>query len=561
MSTDPVAQHLSFPFSLKKSRIAAEILLLMLGGLAAAGASAQAVPTPGSVLDTLPPQAPVTPAPGRAASVELPAVRDLQNLDPNGPRMEVSGFRIVGNQSVDTASLQALLAGQAGKPLNLYELNKIARTLTDYYQDRGFPVARALIPAQRIAGGEVTIEVIEGRVDKTVFSGNRSYSAGLLERWGEPLAGHTVRTDTLEERLLKIGDLPGLDVRAVLRPGAEYGTTTVDVAVQEDPVEGQVSLNNYGRREVGETRLDASVNINNPFGIGDQLGFRGSYSAGGLIKMAGLNYSLPLNVEGTRLGLSYTAVDYGIGGALSALDINGKSQLGSVTVIHPFLRSQPENLYGTFSVRAFKGKQSTGSLPLSDNSVVVMEAGTAWNRIDKNSNVAAAGLRVSTNFRDSDDGLKDNAHKFKIDGEASYLYRLAKSWDLRLAGAAQWSPDTLSDAEKFSLGGPNSVRGYPAADVRGDRGAFASLELRYRSVVDGIPGYVSLFTDGGYTARVNPGPGTPHSNTISSAGLGLTFFPGKELSIEVAAAVPTSSLDPSDPRKHGRVWLNLTTYF
>ena len=534
---------------------------MMLGAAAAAGASAQAIPTPGAVLESVRPQTPAVPAPGQAVPLDLPAVSDTQNLDPNAPRLAVSGFRIVGNRSVDAAVLQALLEGQGGKPLNVYELNKVARILADYYHEHGFPVARAVIPAQRIDGGVVTIEVIEGRVDKTAFSGNRSYSPEFLARWGAPLTGEAVRTESLEERLLKIGDLPGLDVRAVLRPGAEYGTTTVDVLVQEDPVEGQVSLNNYGRREVGETRLDASVNLNNPFGIGDQLGFRGSYSAGGLIKMAGLNYSLPLNVQGTRLGLSYTAVDYAIGGELSALDIHGKSQLGSVSLIHPFLRRQAENLFGTFSVRTFKGEQSTGPLPLSDTSVTVMEIGTAWNRIDGKGNVASAGLRASTNFQDSNDGLDNDAHKFKLDGEASYLYRLGGSWDLRLAGAAQWAPDTLSDAEKFSLGGPNSVRGYPTADVRGDRGGFASIELRYRGVLDGVPGYVSLFADGGYAASVNPGPGVPRSNTISSAGLGVTFFPGKELSIEVAAAVPTSSLDPSDPRKHGRVWLNLTTYF
>jgi hemolysin activation/secretion protein len=491
----------------------------------------------------------------------LPAAPDAQSLDPNAPRMQVSGFRIVGNQTVDTATLQALVDDQAGKAYNLFELNKLARRITDHYQGQGYPVARAVIPAQKISSGVVTIEVIEGKIDKFVFRGNDSYDAEFLARWGQPLVGEQVRIAPLEQRMLKINDLPGLEARAVLTPGAEYGTTTVDVSVEEDPVEGQVSINNYGREEVGEHRLDASVNLNNPFGIGDQLGFRGSYSQGGLIKMAGLNYSLPLNVDGTRLAINYTAVDYSIGGSLAALDINGETTLGGITVIHPFLRSPKENLFGTFNVRSFSGKQLMSDSPISKNSVVVMEAGMAWNRIDDRSNVTAAGLRVSSNFRDSREGERTDAQKFKIDGEISRLQRLGKTWDLKLAASAQWSPDTLADAEKFSLGGPTSVRGYPAADVRGDRGAFASIEVRYRTELGSVPSYLSLFTDGGYTARVHPGPGVSRSNTIGSAGFGVTLFPTKTLIAELAAAVPTGDLDPNDSRKNGRIWFNLTRTF
>lgn len=550
----------SLVFSTKPG-LSTQLLVLTLGSFSAGGAAAQAVPTPGAVFETVRPTAPAIPAPKQEKSLTLPAPSDKLALDPNAPGSPVSGFRIVGNHAIDSTLLQGLVAAEAGKTLNLFQLYKVARIISDHYHSKGFPVARAVIPAQKIEGGVVTIEVIEGKVDKVVFRGNDSYSDEFLARWSEPLVGQQVQVTPLEERMLKIGDLPGLDARAVLTPGDEYGTTTVDVGVEENRVDGQVSVNNYGRREVGTHRIDASVNVNNPFGIGDQLGFRGSYSQGGLVKMAGINYSLPLNIEGTRLALNYTAVDYGIGGDLAALDINGKTTLGGISVMHPFLRSQNENLFGTFSVRSFSGEQLTSDIPISKNSIRVMEAGLAWNRIDDRANITTAGLRVSSNFRDSRGGARTDAQKFKIDGEASHLQRLTKTWDLKLSASAQWSPDTLADAEQFSLGGPTSVRGYPAADVRGDRGAFASMEVRYRTALASMPSFVSVFADGGYTSRVNPGPGTPHSNSLGSAGVGLTVFPTKTMIAEVAAAIPTGKLDPSDPRKNGRIWFNLTKTF
>ncbi|XYJ12690.1 ShlB/FhaC/HecB family hemolysin secretion/activation protein [Telluria sp. B2] len=550
-----------------KRTVIAEVVVLILSGMFALDAAAQSqvpvqsVPTPGAVLESTRAAESPIPPPKKESGLVLPRSADGQQLDPNAPRTLVKAFRIVGNKEIDAATLHRLVDAEAGKPLNLFELHRITRLVTDFYRKQGFPVARAVIPAQRVEDGNVTIEVIEGRIDRTTFTGNELYSEPFLQRWSAPLLGQAVRVEPLEERVLTLNDLPGLTTRAVLIPGLGYGTTTTEFLVSEKAYDGEVSVNNYGRPEIGRTRVDASANLNNPFGIGDQLGVRTSVSEHGLLKLGGLNYSLPLNVQGTRLALSYTHINYGISGELARLDIKGKSQLASATVIHPFLRSAQENLYGTFAVRSFAGEQSALDVELSKSRVSVFEAGTAWNHIDDDFNVATAGLRVSSNFNGYKEDHSNVGQKFKIDGEVSYLYNLTPAWNVKLAGAAQWTPDTLADAEKFSLGGPTSVRGYPSADVRGDRGAFASVELRYRTTLFGAPGWFGVFADGGRVSRVEAVEGQPKSNAIGSAGIGATFFPTKGTQLEVLAAKPTSSLDPSDMRKNGRVWVNLTTRF
>lgn len=540
--------------------LTAELLVFVIGSLSAVGVAAQTVPTPGAIFESVRPPAGPIPTPQTQSPLARPPPVQ-QDLDPNAARTPVSEFRIVGNQAIDRATLDAVIAAQPRKPYNLFELNKVARLITDLYQARGYVVARAVIPAQKIESGVVTIEVIEGKIDQVAFSGNAVYSQALLARWGQPLVGQVVNLVPLEERMLLINDLPGMEARAVLTPGAVYGATKVDVSVQEKQVDGQVSVNNNGRREVGEDRVDASINVNNPFGIGDQLGVRASYSEHALIKMLGINYSVPLDVMGTRLAINYIRVKYRIGGDLSALDINGTSSLGGAAVSHPFLRSKDENLFGTVGARTFSGKQLTSDIPLTSNSIFVLEAGLSWNRIDSNANVSAAAVRISSNFKDSAQGTRTDAQKFKVDGEASELLRVSANWDLRLSGSAQWAPDTVSDAEKFSLGGPASVRGYPSADVRGDRGAFASVEARYRTELGGVPAYVSVFADGGHVFRINPGPGNPRSDSIGSAGVGFTFFPSKSIMIETMAAAPTGKLDPSDAHHNGRLWFNLTKTF
>lgn len=543
--------------ALAPARIAGALMLAGLVGPVAA----QTALTPGAVMETVRPAGTPLPAEPGAAPVVPAAKEEAGALDPNAPRFTVNAFHVTGAVAVGNAELEALLAPHAGKAYNLFELHKLLQLITTRYREAGYPVARAVIPAQKITDGVVQVEVIEGRVDQVAFSGNERYDDAFLARWGKPLVGETVRLPTLEERMLLIDDLPGLETRAILAPGKEYATTSVEVQVDEKPYEGSISVNNHGRREVGSDRVDAAVNLNNPLRIGDQLGIRTSISEQGLLKLAGLSYSLPLNTAGTRLGLSYTRVEYGLTGKeLDVLDLEGKSELGSITLLHPLRRSRTENLYGTFAVRTFHGTQFALGEFLSASNVTVAEVGLAWNRVSLDS-VTTAGLRVSANGQDSDHGTRTDGNLFKIDGEASYLKRLSSSWDVKLDTAAMWSPDSLADSERFSLGGPSSVRGYPSASVLGDRGMFASVEGRYRISIGDAPAYFSVFADGGYAARAHVAAGTADSVTLSSVGVGFSVMPTKWLSAQLIAAVPTGQIKDVDGHDKGRAWFSLTTTF
>lgn len=543
--------------ALAPARIAGALMLAGLVGPVAA----QTALTPGAVMETVRPAGTPLPAEPGAAPVVPAGKEEAGALDPNAPRFTVNAFHVTGAVAVGNAELEALLAPHAGKAYNLFELHKLLQLITTRYREAGYPVARAVIPAQKITDGVVQVEVIEGRVDQVAFSGNERYDDAFLARWGKPLVGETVRLPTLEERMLLIDDLPGLETRAILAPGKEYATTSVEVQVDEKPYEGSISVNNHGRREVGSDRVDAAVNLNNPLRIGDQLGIRTSISEQGLLKLAGLSYSLPLNTAGTRLGLSYTRVEYGLTGKeLDVLDLEGKSELGSITLLHPLRRSRTENLYGTFAVRTFHGTQFALGEFLSASNVTVAEVGLAWNRVSLDS-VTTAGLRVSANGQDSDHGTRTDGNLFKIDGEASYLKRLSSSWDVKLDTAAMWSPDSLADSERFSLGGPSSVRGYPSASVLGDRGMFASVEGRYRISIGDAPAYFSVFADGGYAARAHVAAGTADSVTLSSVGVGFSVMPTKWLSAQLIAAVPTGQIKDVDGHDKGRAWFSLTTTF
>src|SRR3546814_18254787 len=76
----------------------------------------------------------------------------------------------------------------------------------------------------------------------------------------------------------QLNSLPGLKARAILKPGAQYGSSDMMVRVEEDPFSASTAIDNYGRENIGEFRLSATATLNSPSGVGDQLNIIGLVS-------------------------------------------------------------------------------------------------------------------------------------------------------------------------------------------------------------------------------------------------------------------------------------------
>src|SRR5450830_248173 len=113
--------------------------------LAAQAAGAQ--PDVGTLLQQVQPATPSAPASG-ATGLTIERA-DGAKLPPSAP-FEVKSIRLSGNTLFDTATLQALVADVPGTTLNLTQLGEVAARITTYCQSHGYPLARALIPAQTI---------------------------------------------------------------------------------------------------------------------------------------------------------------------------------------------------------------------------------------------------------------------------------------------------------------------------------------------------------------------------------------------------------------------------
>ncbi|MDB5764468.1 MAG: polypeptide-transport-associated domain protein ShlB-type [Herminiimonas sp.] len=535
----------------------APLALLLLQALALA---AEAPVTPGSVQDTIgtgKARLPSTPP-----QVVLPVQPAPSPHDPRARRFRVNAFDMSGNTVYKTRTLKTLLERFVDLELNLHDLNKAADTITAFYHDHGYTLARAVIPAQKVENGVVRIRIIEGRFGQVTFAGNKRYSSAFLAaRTGLLTPGALVTTDRLENNLLLLNDLPGVSAKAVLEPGAEFGATDAEIQVKEKLIDGSVNLSNYGRSETGQNKVDVGLNINAPFGWGDQLNLSGSSTQQKLVRYWKVGYSLPLNTAGTRIAIASAKTAYDVSGAVAALGISGEIRTEELAISHPFVRSRDDNQSLIVGVKRSRLVQTALGTEISDNRISVLTTSYQISRIHDDTSVTNASFGLATNFKSGNSATKQDAVFARMEADVNHTAPFMGRWDIYLRGNLVHSKEMLPDTEKFSLGGPNSVRAFRPSEVRGDRGYLATMELRRPFAVANSVGVFRLTADAGEVVYKMPGF-SDSRDRLRSVGLGATIYPMKGITASIDAATPAGTTHTaSDGSRNHRIWVNVSASF
>lgn len=522
--------------------------------------AAEAPVTPGSVQESLEsgkPRLPSTPP-----QVVLPVQPRPSPHDPRATRFRVNAFDMSGNTVFKKRLLKRLLERFVDMELNLHDLNKAADTITAFYHKRGYTLARAVIPAQKVVNGVVNIHIVEGRIGKVAFRGNKRHSSAFLAARTELIKpGMLVTADRLENNLLLLNDLPGVRAKVVLEPGANFGATDAEVKLEEKLFSGSIGANNYGRKETGQNKVELALNLNSPFGWGDQLALSGSSTQHELIRYWKVGYSLPLNTIGTRLAIGSSNAAYDVSGALAVLGINGEVKTTELVVSHPFVRSRQHNQYLSIGVKRSHLVQNALGAQISDNRISVLTTTYQINHIHDDTSVTNASFGLATNFKKLKSATQQDAVFARMELDINHVSPFIKQWDLYLRGNYVRSRDMLPDTEKFSLGGPASVRAYRPSEVRGDSGYLVTAELRRPFTVMGKMGIFRLTADAGEVIYKMPGF-SDNRDRLRSVGIGATFYPVRGMTASIDAATPTGSgPQTATSTKNHRIWVNVSASF
>jgi hemolysin activation/secretion protein len=314
------------------------------------------------------------------------------------------------------------------------------------------------------------------------------------------------------------------------------------VASEGKPVEGSLGANNMGAKSTGQNALSAEVRFNNALGQGEQLGFTYKPSEKKGQESYSLVSSIPVGDYGCRLGLNANHVTYRVDSDEDT-QARGESDDITLTLRYPIQRSRALNQSLSVDLTAKRMSDYVNNETISEKSMSSVGATYSFDRTDLstgNSLYGSVGLNLGkldlTKNREAyeadQDGPKTHGGFSKTLINAGSSIRLPYNFILGISGSAQMASKNLNTSEKFGLGGPFGVRGYPVGEASGDEGWRISTELKRNLFTSARWGSVGpmLFYDTGSVTRYKRPDGIieeDQTNSYRLSGWGAGIFASK----------------------------------
>lgn len=400
---------------------------------------------------------------------------------------------VTGSSVFSVEELAQVIAKYENRVASIDTLETIRRDLTLLYVSKGYVVSGAILPDQKIENGQITFQIIEGKLTNINLQGNSGFSDSYLRKRIAPGAMTPVNIIPLQERLQLLQQDQRIErVHAELRPGGRPGEAELNVKVDEKPpFSAWFAFNNYQSPSIGAERGVMTLSRQNLLGQGDTVSFTYGYSDG-LNPLLDTWISLPLNAYDTSLMFRYRKNESKVvESAFAPLDIISKSEAFELSVRQPLYRSLNQEFALTLAAEHVRSDTSLLGEPYSfspgvDNGksvVVPIRVSQDWTYRSQRQ-VMTARSRMSFGI----DGWDATVHDKKNGPDGRFFSWLGQFqwaqvtglWDTQLIARAdlQKSSDALLPVEQMSIGGRYSVRGYRENLLVRDEAFIASLEAR-----------------------------------------------------------------------------------
>ena len=501
----------------------------------------------------------------------------------------VRTVEIKGMERYSRKSFASELATLVGDCITITAIDKVLRQITNRYIGDGYITSRAVIGPQDLANGTLEIIVIESQLEGITsegVEGARPYRRGELATAFPGIKKRLLNLRDIEQgvdQLARLGSAePNIDIAAGILPATS--NLIVRRKRADHPFRFSYAANNDGQATTGRIQSTASVDVDSVLGIGDFLSLYYSRDLEGKrdtgSKGYGAFFSLPygyttLTVSGGRY--QFESI---LQGNDQAFANTGDSINGALTLDQLIFRDSRTKIslsaglsFLDTSNRIQDIKLETSSYRLVNGTIffrlqrrfgdkkilnpVTNETQTTQGKSYFSANIGfTRGLDIfgATAIDTGDGGARVVFRKIEADIGFQTDLRIFRV-PVRYSGVVrgQTTLDPVFPAERFSLGGSSTVRGFRDDGISGRSGVFTRQQIGF--------GLFSLFgtkTNGTQTAfssfiGYDAGGILPRNDDpfergfLQSATLGLRFG-NQRLEGELALSKPISAPDTVNKR-------------
>lgn len=454
--------------------------------------------------------------------------------EPVSVTLPVDAIRFVGVTVYDPAELAMEVSRFLEGRTPADRLSAIAVAVETIYHRDGFLFAEAAVVNNE--DGTAAVMVDEGRIGRLSFRGLPASAVGAIAAILDPAVSNgPVRQSSFERRLAIASDLAGIQVQAGYQADANESILTVSGTLARQS--GVAGVEMLPVRPGQGVRAFVSQEFYSSFVTGDLLRATGIVS-----REPGNSFS----------GAVFTAYRAPVSSNGTYVEFYGGNVVGRRT----FERNDVTNRLNGITAGGLIGLLTRRSI--DDFAYIVLE--TEYQRArSRNGNVLAQseavtarlhwtgghdyarggilrwGLTMSAGFRPSDtiapftDGPPKFAH-LRGDFGTVRVISSDSNTTVRFDLRSQLSLTTLPEVERFAVGHAPFLRGYAPAEVEGDSGVSATLELarsyefwlRGKHFASTMP-FAFLSVAGAWLDRPRAALGEQSARSIASVGIGNEF--------------------------------------
>ena len=398
-------------------------------------------------------------------------------------RFFVKKIVLTGCESFPPETFSGITGKYENSEQTLSGLNELCREIEREYIKRGI-IAAVMIPPQESADQAITLKVVEAKMGDLIIKKIRYFKENLLKRFWKIPEGKILDHREISRSVQMMNRNPDREVKAALRAGRKPGTTDVILdSKARFPLHGFFTLDNEGIISTGKYRYGTGLRHNNMLGLDDTLiggtnfgkDFTGQYAY----------HSLPVGDAGTSLLYGYyygkavpkkDFVQYGI----------KSEEKGENFSLHQDMYYDGEYLgevYGGFDAIDKLVRTNDGTL-IKDRLRILNFGGSALFQMSDSILYVpfefSQGLTAFGASPNDDNPLASRGAHTKFSKLSTGLFtrtQLPLELQQNVKIRTQIASTKLMPQEQISLGGIDSVRGYPASDYLADGALLASLEL------------------------------------------------------------------------------------
>jgi hemolysin activation/secretion protein len=463
-----------------------------------------------------------------------------------------------GSSAYGAARLFAAYRNQLGRAISRDSARDIVLALQALYERDGFVKPEIGLDDSLTGRGVLRVQLFEAQVTGVLFEGDAGRYQGQLEDIGAKLeSARPLRKDDVPDALRAMRQIAGLAITASTQRDAQV-RNAFRLIVKSDfsPVDGVVRMNNRGTDQVGPAFLLGQLFANGLLGRQDKIGLIFAAASDPEEYLgAGVYADVALGRQDTHASTLLFRSRSAPNESPFNLDDEYLRERATLRISHPLRQAATSSLSIGAAFDADDLIIERSGIAIREDRLRIAETSLRGSWRSAGATQYSAGLVLRKGLDAFGAGLQSRGswvdarrEDFLLTQFTGTVYRrFATHWSTRLDTFAQHTGYVLPDSERFKIGGDRLGRGFEVAEIAGDRGAGAKLELRRDLLsTDGFLGRLSAY--GFYDFGAAWKQDRPGRESATTAGTGFALQ-GASVTGYLEVAAPLTGADIEGKRR------------